>query len=148
MELQDGDVFVLAQKIVSKAESREIDLAQVNPSPEAQELAAKTGKDPQLVEMILQESKRVLKYKTGTIIVEHRLGFVCANAGIDHSNVCGEADDMHNWALLLPEDPDKSARRIRAELERACQVSLGILIIDSHGRSWRMGTAGVAIWLA
>lgn len=148
MELQNGDVFVLAQKIVSKAEGREIDLVQVNPTPEAQELAAKTGKDPQLVEMILQESKRVLKYKTGTIIVEHRLGFVCANAGIDHSNVCGEADGMHNWVLLLPEDPDRSARRIRAELEGVCQVSLGILIIDSHGRPWRMGTAGVVIGLA
>lgn len=148
LELINGDVFVLAQKIVSKSEGREIDLNQVKPTPDARDLAAKTGKDPQLVEVILQESKRILRYKPGTIIVEHRLGFVCANAGIDHSNVSGEPDTEHNWVLLLPVNPDKSAREIRAEMERECQVKLGILIIDSHGRPWRMGTAGVAIGLA
>lgn len=148
LELQEGDIFVLAQKIVSKAEGRVIDLAKITPSPEAQQLAVKIDKDPQLVEMILQESNRVLRTKPGTIIVEHCLGFVCANAGIDHSNVRGEPDADHNWVLLLPENPDRSASRLRTELEKLSQVRLGILIIDSHGRPWRIGTTGVTIGLS
>jgi len=146
--LQDGDILVLAQKIVSKAEGRMLNLARVNPSARALELAASIEKDPRLVELILQESREVLRTRPGTIIVEHRLGFVCANAGIDHSNVAGLGDGQEEWVLLLPENPDDSAHRIRQGLERAAQVRLGVLIIDSHGRAWRQGTVGAAIGLS
>lgn len=146
--LQDGDILVLAQKIVSKAEGRMLNLARVNPSARALELAASIEKDPRLVELILQESLEVLRTRPGTIIVEHRLGFVCANAGIDHSNVAGLGDGQEEWVLLLPENPDDSAHRIRQGLERAASVRLGVLIIDSHGRAWRQGTVGAAIGLS
>lgn len=146
--LHDGDILVLAQKIVSKAEGRMLNLARVNPSARALELAASIDKDPRLVELILQESREVLRMRSGTIIVEHRLGFVCANAGIDHSNVAGLGDGQEEWVLLLPENPDDSAHRIRQGLERAAQVRLGVLIIDSHGRAWRQGTVGAAIGLS
>lgn len=153
--LQDGDILVLAQKIVSKAEGRLINLAQVTPSAPAIELARQTEKDPRLVELILRESRAVLRTRPGTIIVEHRLGFVCASAGIDHSNVGSEfssADDPtldpEGWVLLLPEDPDASARSIRQQLESASGTRLGVLIIDSHGRAWRLGTVGLAIGLS
>jgi len=146
--LQDGDILVLAQKIVSKAEGRMVDLTQVQPSSRALELAKQIDKDPRLVELILQESREVLRTRPGTIIVEHRLGFVCANAGIDHSNVAGLGDASEEWVLLLPENPDASADRIRQGLEQASQVRLGVMIIDSHGRAWRQGTVGVAIGVA
>jgi len=146
--LQDGDILVLAQKIVSKAEGRMLNLARVNPSARALELAASIDKDPRLVELILQESREVLRTRPGTIIVEHRLGFVCANAGIDHSNVAGLGDGQEEWVLLLPENPDDSAHRIRQGLERAASVHVGVLIIDSHGRAWRQGTVGAAIGLS
>ena len=146
--LQDGDILVLAQKIVSKAEGRMLNLARVNPSARALELAASIEKDPRLVELILQESREVLRTRPGTIIVEHRLGFVCANAGIDHSNVAGLGDGQEEWVLLLPENPDDSAHRIRQGLERAASVHVGVLIIDSHGRAWRQGTVGAAIGLS
>ena len=146
--LLDGDILVLASKIVSKAEGRLVNLATVIPSPRAQELAAITEKDPRLLELILHESNQVLRTRSGVIIVEHQLGFVCANAGIDHSNVRGEGDPADEWVLLLPENPDASADRIRGCLEAASGVRLGILIIDSHGRAWRMGTVGVAIGIS
>ena len=146
--LQDGDILVLAQKIVSKAEGRMLNLARVNPSARALELAASIDKDPRLVELILQESREVLRTRPGTIIVEHRLGFVCANAGIDYSNVAGLGDGQEEWVLLLPENPDDSAHRIRQGLERAASVHVGVLIIDSHGRAWRQGTVGAAIGLS
>jgi coenzyme F420-0:L-glutamate ligase/coenzyme F420-1:gamma-L-glutamate ligase len=149
LSLQAGDVLVLAQKIVSKAEGRLVRQDQVTPSPKALELAAKTEIDPRFVELVLRESRSVLRYRPGTLVVEHRLGFVCANAGIDHSNVRGEGGTPEDWLLLLPEDPDRSAATLRAELQTATGVqSLGVLIIDSHGRAWRMGTVGVAIGLA
>ncbi len=148
IELEDGDILVLAQKIVSKAEGRLIDLARVTPTKKAEELAALTGKDARLVELILRESREVLRTRPGTIIVEHRLGFVCASAGIDHSNVQGEGGEAEDWVLLLPEDPDRSAAGIRGELEAATGRRLGVLIIDSHGRAWRQGTVGVAIGLS
>jgi coenzyme F420-0:L-glutamate ligase/coenzyme F420-1:gamma-L-glutamate ligase len=153
LELLDGDILVLAQKIVSKTEGRLVNLASVIPSQQALDLAASTEKDPRLLELVLQESRTVLRTRPGTIIVEHRLGFVCANAGIDHSNVAGEgglADSgtLEEWVLLLPKDPDASARKIRDRLERASGRRLGVMIIDSHGRAWRMGTAGVAIGLS
>ena len=144
ISLADGDILVLAQKIVSKAEGRLVDLAHVAPSEAAIKLAAATEKDPRLVELILRESNEVLRSRPGSIIVEHRLGFVCASAGIDHSNVQGEGE----WVLLLPENPDASAQRIRSGLEVASGKHLGVMIIDSHGRAWRLGTVGVAIGLA
>lgn len=144
LSLDHGDILVLAQKIVSKSEGRTVNLAQVEPSQEAVELAPKIEKDPRLIELILQESKSILRTRPGTIIVEHRLGFVCANAGIDRSNV-RSTDDSGEWVLLLPEDPDASAQYLRNQLEKDSGVSLGVLIIDSHGRAWRLGTAGVAI---
>ncbi len=147
IELLNGDILVLAQKIVSKAEGRLVNLAEIQPSPRARELAQRTQKDPRLVEMILRESREVLRTRPGTIIVEHRLGFVCASAGVDHSNVQG-LDETHDWALLLPENPDASAQAIRARLEEASGARIGVLIIDSHGRAWRLGTMGVAIGLA
>lgn len=141
LAVQAGDVFVVAQKVVSKVENRLIYLPEVRPSLRARALARLTQKDPRLVELILRESRRVLRAARGVLIVEHRLGFVCANAGIDHSNVRGSED----WVLLLPEDPDASADRLRTALEARAGVPLGVLIIDSHGRAWRLGTMGVAI---
>jgi coenzyme F420-0:L-glutamate ligase / coenzyme F420-1:gamma-L-glutamate ligase len=145
--LKDGDALVLAQKIVSKAEGRLVSLATVTPSREAGELARESGKDPRLCELILGESRTVLRTRPGTIIVEHRLGFVCANAGIDHSNVTAPSggDSAGEWVLLLPEDPDASAGRIRTRLEQACGARIGVLVIDSHGRAWRLGTVGTTI---
>lgn len=144
----DGDIIVIAQKIVSKSEGRLVNLATIKPSQRAIELASITEKDPRIAELVLQESKEILRTRPRTVIVEHRLGFVCANAGIDHSNVKGEGDDREEWVLLLPEDPDASAHRIRQILEGLFRVRLGVMIIDSHGRAWRMGTTGVAIGLS
>jgi coenzyme F420-0:L-glutamate ligase / coenzyme F420-1:gamma-L-glutamate ligase len=138
--LQDGDVLVMAQKVVSKAENRIVDLASVNPSPRAVELAAEVDKDPRLVELILSESKAVVRHRPGVLIVEHRLGFVMANAGIDRSNVSGGEQ-----ALLLPLDPDRSAAEIRRVIAARTKVDVGVLIIDSFGRAWRNGTIGTAI---
>jgi coenzyme F420-0:L-glutamate ligase / coenzyme F420-1:gamma-L-glutamate ligase len=148
LRLLEGDLLVLAQKIVSKAEGRWVNLSDVKPSFHASELAALIEKDPRLVDLILQESREVLRTRPGTIIVEHRLGFVCANAGIDHSNVAGGGDENCEWVLLLPEDPDRTASTIRSALEASSNVKLGVLIIDSHGRAWRTGTVGVAIGLS
>lgn len=148
IQLENGDVLVLAQKIVSKAEGRLVNLNSIAPGPRACMLASEIEKDPRLVELILQESKCILRKRPGTIIVEHRLGFICANAGIDHSNVCGEGDESGEWVLLLPVDPDASARRLRQQLEAASGVRIGVLIIDSHGRAWRLGTVGVAIGIS
>lgn len=146
--LQDGDILVVAQKIVSKSEGRLVNLATVQPGAPARLLARQAAKDPRLVELNLRESAAVLRIRPGTMIVEHRLGFICANAGIDHSNVAGEGDEKEKWVLLLPEDPDASARSLRQKLEDASGVRLGVMIIDSHGRAWRLGTVGVTIGLA
>ena len=140
--LEDGDVLILAQKIISKAEGRRVDLENVTPSPEALRLADETQKDPRLVELILQESTQVLRSRPGLIIVEHKLGFVCANAGIDRSNVASKGEEK---VLLLPENPDESANRLRSYFKENRGVDLGILIIDSHGRAWRNGTVGISI---
>ncbi|HEY65946.1 MAG TPA: coenzyme F420-0:L-glutamate ligase [Caldilineae bacterium] len=145
--LGDGDVVVVAQKIVSKAEGRKVALADVTPSPEALEWARRTRKDPRLVELILRESNQVLRARPGLMIVEHRLGFVCANAGIDHSNVC-PGNESDEWVLLLPEDPDRSAERIRETLRAHFGVDVAVLIADSHGRAWRLGAVGTAIGVA
>jgi coenzyme F420-0:L-glutamate ligase/coenzyme F420-1:gamma-L-glutamate ligase len=148
ISLVNGDILVLAQKIVSKSEGRLVNLAEVEPSLRAFELARQVEKDPRLVELILRESRGVLRTRAGAIIVEHRLGFVCANAGIDHSNVKAEGDQAEEWVLLLPEDPDRSADILRRKLEAASNALLGVLIIDSHGRAWRNGTVGVTIGLS
>jgi coenzyme F420-0:L-glutamate ligase/coenzyme F420-1:gamma-L-glutamate ligase len=148
IQLQDGDIFVLAQKIVSKSEGRTVNLATVTPSERAFELAEQTQKDARVVELILQESNEVLRTRVGAIIVEHRLGFVCANAGIDHSNVAGEGNSAEEWVLLLPQDPDLSSRKMRAEIESKTGKRIGVLIIDSHGRAWRNGTVGSAIGMS
>lgn len=144
IKLQDGDILVVAQKIISKAEGRKFNLAEVQPSPEALALAAETDKDPRLLELILQESQEVVRKRPGLVITQHNLGFISANAGIDHSNVAG-ADE---WVLLLPKDPDASADQLRAGLEAASTARIGVLIIDSHGRAWRVGTVGVTIGLS
>lgn len=146
--LADHDIFVFAQKIISKAEGRTVNLANVKPSPRAINLARETEKDARVVELVLQESNEVLRTRPGTIIVEHRLGFVCANAGIDHSNVAGEGSAAEEWVLLLPDEPDRSAGMIRKEIESQTGKQVGILIIDSHGRAWRNGTVGIAIGVA
>jgi coenzyme F420-0:L-glutamate ligase/coenzyme F420-1:gamma-L-glutamate ligase len=145
LRLESGDVLVVTQKIVSKAEGRLVNLAEIEPSPEARRLAEKSGKDPRIVQVILGESQRVLRVRPGLIIVRHRLGFVCANAGVDHSNVRGEGGRAEDWVLKLPLDPDASAGRLRERLEAQSGAAIGVLIIDSHGRAWRMGTVGVAI---
>ncbi len=145
IELQDGDVLVFAQKVVSKAENRWVNLSSVIPSAFSSEVAEQSGKDPRLIELMLGESKKILRMRPGTIIVEHRLGFICANAGIDHSNVSGLSSETDEWVLLLPRDPDGSAQKLRAKFEDASGVSIGVIIIDSHGRAWRLGTVGITI---
>ena len=148
VRLQSGDILVLAQKIVSKAEDRLVNLSQVKPSQEAEKVAAIALKDPRFVELVLQESKSILRIRPGVIISEHRNGFICANAGIDHSNVQGPWGKHDDWVLLLPEDADKSADKLRIDMEKRSGVQLGIVIIDSHGRAWRMGTIGMTIGLS
>jgi coenzyme F420-0:L-glutamate ligase/coenzyme F420-1:gamma-L-glutamate ligase len=143
--LGDGDVVVLAQKIVSKAEGRLVCLADVTPSARAQELAGVTGKDPRMVELVLGESAEVLRAKPGVMVVEHRLGLVIANAGIDRSNVEGGTEEM---ALLLPVDPDASARALREAVRDRAGVDVAVVIADSVGRAWRYGTVGLAIGCA
>ena len=146
--LEENDILVFAQKIVSKAEGRAVNLVTVTPSERAVELARQTEKDPRLVELILCESNEVLRTRIGTIIVEHKLGFVCANAGIDHSNVAGAGDSTEEWVLLLPKEPDRSAEKLREAIRSKTGKRIAVLIIDSHGRAWRTGTVGVAIGIA
>lgn len=141
--LQNGDVIVLAQKIVSKSENRFVGLASVAPSDEAKVLASKCGKDACLVQLILNESTEVLRCVPGVIIVRHKLGFVMANAGIDHSNIAADASGER--VLLLPEYPDQSAKQIRQAIERETGLELAVIISDSFGRPWRLGTTGVCI---
>jgi coenzyme F420-0:L-glutamate ligase/coenzyme F420-1:gamma-L-glutamate ligase len=143
---QDGDVLVVAQKIVSKAEGRYVDVAAVEPSERAIALAAETDKDPRFVEVVLGESKRVVRHRPGLLIVEHRLGFVMANAGIDHSNI--PRGDGVDRVLLLPLDPDSSAARLRQHIIDACGTAIGVVISDSFGRAWRKGTVGIALGAA
>jgi coenzyme F420-0:L-glutamate ligase / coenzyme F420-1:gamma-L-glutamate ligase len=140
--IRDGEVIVLAQKVVSKAEGRVRALADVVPSERARDLGARLEKDPRIVELVLAESVEVLRAERGVLITRTRQGFVCANAGIDTSNVPGEA------VALLPEDPDGSARRLRAQLRRHAGVAPAIVISDSFGRAWRLGQVEVAIGCA
>lgn len=144
--LRADDVLVFAQKVVSKAEGRRIDLAEVVPSAQALELSQTVQKDPRLVELILRESTRVVRAAQGVLIVEHRTGLIMANAGIDQSNVADPASG--EFALLLPKDPDASAARLRDQLHGLTGFAPGIVISDSFGRPWRLGTVGVAIGCA
>ena len=138
-----GDVLVLAQKIVSKAEDRYVDLARVTPSPRAQALAAEVNKDPRLVEVILGESKDVVRKRKDVLVVEHKRGWILANAGVDASNI-GNSEGSDARVLLLPEDPDASAARLREALRARTGIDVGVVINDSWGRAWRMGTTGTA----
>ena len=141
-----GDILVVAQKIVSKAEDRFVDVAGVVPSKRAERLAAQTAKDPRFVELVLRESRRIVRHRENLIIAEHKLGFVMANAGIDHSNVA--AADGHERVLLLPRDPDASASALREQLIESYRVPIGVIISDSFGRPWRRGTVGIALGAA
>ncbi|XOV87513.1 MAG: coenzyme F420-0:L-glutamate ligase [Pseudomonadota bacterium] len=147
-EVQAGDVLVIAQKVVSKAENRYLDLRTVTPSAEAIALALEVDKDPRKVQAILDESVEVVRKRAGVLIVEHRLGFVQANAGIDQSNIPHDEADADAMCLLLPVDPDGSARQIRAAIRERCGVNVGVIINDSLGRAWRNGTVGLAIGVA
>jgi coenzyme F420-0:L-glutamate ligase/coenzyme F420-1:gamma-L-glutamate ligase len=152
--LESRDVVAVTSKIVSKAEGRLVRLADVYPSARARRIAARCRKDPRLVQVILDESQKVSRLRPGLIIVKHRLGFVCANAGVDRSNVqppqpdgdpvvaCGES------VLLLPANPDRAAAKLRQQLGAATGVDVAVVIVDSHGRAHRMGTVGVAVGAA
>ena len=137
------DVLVVSQKVVSKAEGRVRRLAEVEPGPRALELATTLAKDPRMVELVLRESRRIVRAERGVLIVETHHGWVCANAGIDASNVPGE-----DAVTLLPADPDSSAARIRAELALAGGARPGVVVADSFGRPWRLGQTDVAIGCA
>jgi coenzyme F420-0:L-glutamate ligase / coenzyme F420-1:gamma-L-glutamate ligase len=141
--LRDGDLLVIAQKIVSKAEGRIVELTEVKPSERAVELAKIVDKDPRLLELILRESTEVLRARRDVIVVVHRLGFVMANAGIDFSNIEQPGEDR--LALLLPLDPDASCQALRQAVREKFGVQIAVIINDSHGRAWRNGTVGVAI---
>jgi coenzyme F420-0:L-glutamate ligase/coenzyme F420-1:gamma-L-glutamate ligase len=145
-QLRAGDVLVFAQKVVSKAEGRRVDLTEIVPSPAALELSRTVQKDPRLVELVLRESRRVVRAAKDVLIVEHRLGLIMANAGIDQSNVADPASG--EFALLLPVDPDASAARLRDRLHALTGSAPGVVISDSFGRPWRVGTVGVAIGCA
>ena len=144
-ELADGDILAVAQKIVSKAEGRLVKLCDVEPSAQAERLAAETDKDPRLVQLILDESTAVVRQKPGVLIMRHKLGLVGAHAGVDQSNIDHDSGDS---ALLLPEDPDASAERLRRALQAKTGREVGVLITDSANRPWRLGTVGVAIGCA
>ncbi|MEE4450883.1 coenzyme F420-0:L-glutamate ligase [Novosphingobium resinovorum] len=143
--LRGGDICVIAQKIVSKVEGRTVDLAALEVSAEARALAERTGREPGMAQAILDESAEIMRPHPAAIIARHRTGHVLANAGIDASNVAG---GDAGTVLLWPPDPDGSARRLRAELEAACGVRVGVVIADSMGRAWRIGTVGTAIGCA
>lgn len=145
LALQAGDIVIITSKLVSKAEGRFVNLSTVQPSARACRVAEIVRKDPRMVELILRESTAISRMRQDVLIVRHRLGFTLANAGIDHSNVGRNSDD---WVLLLPEDPDRSAALIRQRLAELMGVAPGVVISDSHGRPFRLGTVGVAIGLA
>src|SRR5205085_6377203 len=143
---EDGDVLVIAQKIVSKSEGRIVEIATVQPSERAIALAAETGKDPRFVEIVLSESRRIVRHRPNLIVAEHRLGFVMANAGIDHSNV--GPDDGTERVLLLPLDPDGSALVLQQQLAARTGRRIAVIISDSFGRPWRRGSVGIALGAA
>lgn len=140
--LENDDILVVTQKVISKAENQIVPLDVISLSEEAKLLSEETGKEPALCQVILDQSNEILRKRPGLIISEHRIGFVCANAGVDHSNL----DQTESQRVLcLPENPDRSADQIRLFLESKTGKNIGVLIIDSHGRAWRLGTVGVSI---
>ena len=141
--LNNGNVLVIAQKIVSKSEGRYASLNNIKPSQQAIDLSIETDKDPKLVQLILNESKEVVRYRKGVIVVENILGLIHANAGIDKSNI--KSDSNNPRVLLLPLDPDQSATEIRKEILKKTKKKVGIIINDSSGRAWRNGIVGIAI---
>ena len=141
-EINDGDILVFSQKIVSKIEGRVLSLSSVNPSLLANGISSSYGKDPRLVELILSESKRIVRMENGIIIVETKHGFVCANAGIDESNV------QVGYAALLPEDPDKSANQLKVRIKQYTGKNVAVIISDTFGRPFRLGQTDVAIGIA
>lgn len=143
IDLRDGDLIAIAHKVISKAEGQIVNIEEVEPGQEAREIAAITDKDPKLVELILAESQEISRMRKGALIVRHRLGFTSANAGIDRSNVPQE--ESGEWVVLLPVDPDASAAQIGQEIFDLAGATVGIVIVDSHGRPFRLGTVGVAI---
>ncbi len=143
----DGDVLVVAHKVISKAEGRLVRLDAVTPSPEAERLAAETGKDPRFVELVLRESRTIVRARPGLIIAEHRLGWICANAAIDRSNA-PPGDGGAEQVILLPHDPDASARAIREAVGAAFGADVAVIVNDTHGRPFRLGAVGVAIGVA
>lgn len=147
LKLRARDVLVVAQKVVSKAEGRIVELSTLEPRAEAVRLATEVDKDPRLIELILRESNEVLRTAPGVIVVEHRLGLIMANAGIDQSNL--RPGDDHGYVLLLPEDPDASAAALHGALAARFGIDeLGVIVNDSVGRAWRLGTVGLAIGVA
>jgi len=142
LEVQDGDIFVVAQKIVSKAEGRIVELANVKPSSKAQKLAREHGKDQRVMELILQESIHILRSQSGVIVSETRHGFVCANAGVDQSNV------QAGMAILLPIDPDRSAYKLKDAVKKRLGKDVAVIITDTFGRPFRNGQTNVAIGVA
>ena len=141
-EINDGDILVFSQKIVSKSEGRILRLSSVNPSLLANGISSSYDKDPRLVELILSESKRIVRMENGIIIVETKHGFICANAGIDESNV------QDGYAALLPEDPDKSANLLKERIEQKTGKNVAVIISDTFGRPFRLGQTDVAIGIA
>lgn len=141
---EDGDVLVVAQKVVSKAEGSVVNLDEVVPGVQAQQLARDAQKDARLCQVILDESRGLLRVRPGLIITEHRLGFICANAGVDHSNV----GLGRQWVSMLPRDPDASAEAIRQAIETHFGARVAVIIDDTHGRAFREGAIGVAIGIA
>jgi len=146
--LASGDVIAIAQKIVSKAQGCLVKLADVTASPRALELAEVTGKDARFVEVVLSQSREVLRARPNTLIVEHHLGFVCANAGVDRYNVAPHGEGLDEYLLLLPTDPDGTCQQLRASFRAATGSDVAVIINDSHGRAWRNGTVGVALGVA
>jgi coenzyme F420-0:L-glutamate ligase / coenzyme F420-1:gamma-L-glutamate ligase len=144
IRLVNGDVLVIAHKLVSKAEGQVVALERIVPGPEAEAVAARTGKDPRLVELILQESAAIIRENHGVLITEHRIGTISANAAVDQSN----AGPDGKWAVLLPKDPDQTAARLQADIEAAYGVEIGVIISDTQGRPFRLGAVGVAIGVA
>lgn len=148
IELMDGDILGITSKIVSKAEGRLVNLNSIDASSNSIELSKIIDRDPRLIELIISESNEIIRATKEAFIVEHRLGFICANAGIDHSNVNAESENAGDWYLLLPVNPDLSAEIISTEIRQESGKSIGVMIIDSHGRPWRLGTVGTVIGIS
>jgi len=145
--LQPDDIIVIAQKVVSKVEGRLVSLASIEPTAEAQELAAVVDKDPRVVQVIMNDSKAIIRSRRGLLVAEQQAGWICANAGVDRSNVQPGAQG-EEYLALLPVDGDASAERIRQEIYEESGIAPAVIINDSHGRAWRVGTVGLCIGCA